>query len=172
MQPPEGSVPQSSSASPSHSQPHYIQNSHMEYEGVNQVAVLDGEVVEDERMADDNQEKRIDFYGQRTGEQIESFEDRYESILMQGADHGMQPSTKQVAAPDMSKNILLGQDQFEMNLLKNGYQIAGANPNAIHKGKEHSRSGAKQENFIKTGKQNFKEINQKLAEQREQASAA
>lgn len=64
----------------------------------------------------------------------------------------------------MSKNILLGQDQFEMNLLKNGYQIAGANPNAIHKGKEHSRSGAKQENFIKTGKQNFKEINQKLAE--------
>jgi hypothetical protein len=91
---------------------------------------------------------------------------------MQGADHGMQPSTKQVAAPDMSKNILLGQDQFEMNLLKNGYQIAGANPNAIHKGKEHSRSGAKQENFIKTGKQNFKEINQKLAEQREQASAA
>jgi hypothetical protein len=35
----------------------------MEYEGVNQVAVLDGEVVEDERMADDNQEKRIDFYG-------------------------------------------------------------------------------------------------------------
>ena len=162
MQPPEGSVPQSSSASPSHSQPHYIHNSHMEHEGANQ-AVLDGEVAEDDRMADDNQEKRIDFYGQRAGEQIESFEDRYESILMHGADNGMLPSTKHVAL-GMSKNILLGQDQFEMNLLKNGYQIAGANPNAIHKGKEHSRSGAKQENFIKTGKQNFKEINQKLAE--------
>ena len=63
MQPPEGSVPQSSSASPSHSQPHYIHNSHMEQEGVNQAAVLVGEVAEDERVADDNQEKRIDFYG-------------------------------------------------------------------------------------------------------------
>lgn len=68
MQPPEGSVPQSSSGSPSHSQPHYIQNSHLEQEGANQAVVLDGEVAEDERAADDNQEKRIDFYGQRTGE--------------------------------------------------------------------------------------------------------
>ena len=48
-----------------------------------------------------------------------------------------------------------------MDLLKNGYQIAAGPGNGAHKAKELSRSGAKQENFIKTGKQNFKEINQK-----------
>ena len=52
-----------------------------------------------------------------------------------------------------------------MDLLKNGYYIAGGAGNGIHKAKEHSRSGAKQENFIKTGKQNFSEINQKLGYQ-------
>lgn len=49
---------------------------------------------------------------------------------MQGTDSvAMQPSAKQPGHLDMSKNILQGQDQYEMNLLKNGYQIAAANPN-------------------------------------------
>jgi hypothetical protein len=39
-----------------------------------------------------------------------------------------------------------------MDLLKNGYQIAATAGNGGHKVKEPNRSGAKQENFIKTGK--------------------
>lgn len=46
-----------------------------------------------------------------------------------------------------------------MDLLKNGYYIAGGAGNGALRAKEPNRSGAKQENFIKTGKQNFKEIN-------------
>ena len=85
MKPPSGSALPSSSASPSHSQPQYIQNSHgLDQEAANRVAAeLDGDLGEDARAVDHNQEKRIDFYGQRGGEPIESFEgDRYESILM------------------------------------------------------------------------------------------
>lgn len=52
----------------------------------------------------------------------------------------------------VSKNLLQAQDQFEMDLLKNGYQIAAGPGNALPKAKEFNRSGAKQENFIKTGK--------------------
>ena len=92
--------------------------------------------------------------------------ERYESILSQGATQNLQANqgiyeNQQKDIVEMnsgahvvntSKNLLLGQDQFEMDLQKNGYQIAAAPGGGAHKLKEFNRSGAKQENFIKTGK--------------------
>ena len=129
-------------------------------------------------------QEQIDFYGGAAPQghiaEQEYFDgERYESILSQGATQNLQANqgiyeNQQKDIVEMnsgahvvntSKNLLLGQDQFEMDLQKNGYQIAAAPGGGAHKLKEFNRSGAKQENFIKTGKQNFKEINKNLMQQ-------
>ena len=93
-------------------------------------------------MSNDRNSRWIDFYGNPAKAQDGG--ERYESILSHGANQNLKQSSVFVNQMNDAEIDSVGR--------KNG--IVKVNQNA----KEMSRSGAKQENFIKTGKLNFKEI--------------